>query len=795
MIKNYFKVAWRKIKKNKLYAFVNITGLTVGIASCLLIGLYIAHEVSYDRFNKNADRIVRLTMDYNFGDAPRQVALTGTKAGPQFKRTFPSIQAFTRTYKRTRVVGYANKVFEENNFLYADSSFFRMFSYPLSEGDLSTVLNAPNKVVITQSTAKKYFGAEEPVGKTLKVGDLDFEITGIMADIPSNSQIRFDLVASFSSLAYAQQEKWMEANYVTYLLLANEQQIAPLQKQITGYMKTVTKDEFKVQGNQYLTYHLEPLTRVHLYSSLPGFDPNSNIVYIYVLIAIAILILTIACVNYVNLATAQSAGRTGEISMRKILGAKKRQIFNQFIGESCLIVFIAIILAICTATLALPFFNDLTGKQFYTSGLFNPFVLLSLLLLYIIISFAAGLYPAVLVSNVKLIKILKSGFAFSSGGSVRKSLIVFQFIISIFLVASTIVILQQLNYIKKKDLGYNKDNIVVLPLDDKTSAHYDALKTEMTSLPRVQHVSAAYGEPINVPWTDGIQGENGQEVTVNAIPCDEDFVKTLGLKIIAGTDFTKADVMQMDTSDNGKNLKYSFMLNESAAKALGWKPGNAIGRGISKGVQVPGIVKAVVKDFHFHSLHEPITPLIIFLDEGRTNSMFIKILPGDISGTLSNLKKVWDQRVTHRPFEYHFLDEDYEALYKTEQRTGEIFTTFSALAILLACLGLFALAAFAITRRTKEIGIRKVLGASVPGIMRMLSQDFLKLILIAAVITFPIAWWAMQKWLSDFAYRVNIGWWVFVVAAMAAILIALIAISFHSIKAAIANPVKSLRTE
>ena len=795
MIKNYFKIAWRKIKKNKLYAFVNITGLTIGIASCLLIGLYISHEVSYDRFNKNADRIVRVTMDYNFGDAPRQVALTGTKAGPQFKRTFPSVQAFARTYKRTRVVGYANKVFEEKNFLYADSSFFQIFSFPLSEGDISTVLNAPNKIVITQSTAKKYFGGEEPVGKTLKVGDLDFEVTGVMADIPSNSQIRFDLVASFSSLDYAQQEKWMEANYVTYLLLANEQKIVPLQKQITEYMKSVTKDEFKVKGNQYLTYHLEPLVKVHLYSSLPGFDPNSNIVYVYVLIAIAILILTIACVNYVNLATAQSAGRTGEISMRKILGAKKRQIFNQFIGESCFIVSIAIILAICAATLALPFFNTLTGKQFYTSELFNPFVLLLLLLLYIIISFAAGLYPAILVSNVKLIKILKSGFAFSSGGGVRKSLIVFQFIISIFLVASTIVILQQLNYIKKKDLGYNKDNIVVLPLDDKTSANYDGLKTEITSLPQVQHVSAAWGEPINVQWTDGIKGENGQEVTVNAIPCDEDFVKTLDLKIIAGTDFTKADVMQMDTSDNGKNMKYSFMLNESVVKALGWTPENAIGRGISKGTQVPGIVKAVVKDFHFHSLHESITPLIIFLDRGRTNSMFIKISAGDISATLNNLKKVWGQRVTHRPFEYHFLDEDYEALYKTEQRTGEIFTTFSALAIMLACLGLFALAAFAITRRTKEIGIRKVLGASVPGIMRMLSQDFLKLILIAAVLTFPIAWWAMHKWLMDFAYRVNIGWWVFVVAAMAAILIALIAISFQAIRAALANPVKSLRTE
>lgn len=793
MFKNYIKIAWRKMQKNKLYAFVNITGLTAGITGCLLIGLYIAHELSFDRFNKNADKIVRVTMDYNFGDASRQVSLTGTRIGPQFKRTFPAVQTFSRTYKRSRVITYSNNTFEEKNFLYADSSFFRMFSFPLLEGNASTVLNESNKIVITQRTAKKYFGSEAPVGKIIKVGDTDFEITGVAADVPSNSQMQFDFVASFSSLVFAREEKWMEANYITYLLLDNKEQIGPLQKSIDQYMEGMSKNELKVQGNQYLKFNLEPLTSVHLCSSLSGFDPNSNIVYVYVLTIVAILILSIACVNYVNLATAQSAARTAEISMRKILGAGKKQIFNQFIGESFFITAFALILAVWTSWLLLPFFNNLSGKQFHGTDLFNPFVISLLVLLGFVVSFIAGLYPAVILSSAKLSKILKSGFAFSSGGNVRKSLIVFEFIVSIFLVISTIIILQQLRFIEHKDLGYNKNNIVVIPLDDKTFTQYEALKAEINTLPQVQHITAAYGGPVNVQWGDNINGEDGQKITVNAIPCDEDFVKTMGLKIIAGTDFTRADVMQMDTSDNNKNLEFSFILNESAVKAFGWKPENAIGKRISRGN--PGIVKAVVKDFHFHSLHEPITPLVIFLNSLQTNSMFIKILPEDISATLNNIKKIWNKRVTHRSFDYHFLDEEYDALYKAEQRTAGIFTTFSALAILLACLGLIALTAYAVTQRTKEIGIRKVLGASAGNVVLLIAKDFLLLVGVAILIASPIAWLAMHRWLNAFAYRVDLGWWVFVVGGMAVLLMALITISFQSIKAAVSNPIKSLRNE
>jgi putative ABC transport system permease protein len=793
MFRSYFKIAWRQLKKNRLYAFVNITGFTIGITSCLLIGLYIAHELSYDRFNKNADRIVRVTMDYNFGDASRQVALTGTKVGPQFKRAFLSIEAFSRTYRRTRVVAFTNKLFEEKNFLYADSSFFRIFSFPLLQGDVKTSLSSPNKIVITQKMATKYFGAQEPLGKILKIGDADFEISGIAADAPSNSQIQFDFVASFSSLAFAREEKWMEANYVTYLLLNSKEKVDGLERQIHDYMKNVNKTEVRISGNQYLTYYLEPLTKVHLYSSLPGFEPNGSIVYIYILAAVAMLILIIACVNYVNLAAAQATDRIEEIGIRKTFGAEKKQIFSQFIGESFLTTLIAVIIALAASLLVLPFFNNLSGKQFSRETLFNPTVLSILILLCLIVSLLAGLYPAVSMSNVKLIRVLKSGFAFSSGRGLRKSLIVFQFIVSVFLIISTIIILEQLNYIKNKDLGYNKSDVVVLPLDDKTNAHYDALKSELISLPQVKYVTAAYGEPINVPWADEIRGDNNQEITVNVIPCDEDFVKALGLKIIAGNDFTRADAMQMDTSDNNRNLKYSFMLNESAIKAFGWKPEDAIGRAISKGTS--GTVKAVLKDFHFRSLHDPITPLVIFLDSRFTNSIFIKIKPDDISGTLNRLKQIWNARVTYRPFEYHFLDEDYDALYKTEQRTAKVFTTLSALAILLACLGLFTLTTFAVSRRAKEIGIRKVLGANIAGLVLLIAKDFLLLIFIAIVVASPIGWWATHRWLQDFAYRISIEWWVFLVAGLLAIGVALASVGFQALKAAVANPVKSLRTE
>jgi putative ABC transport system permease protein len=799
MLKNYFKVALRNLRKNKLYSFVNIVGLTVGITSCILIGLYIGHEWSYDRFLKNADRIVRVTMEFSNGGTVRSFATTGTKVGPQFKRILPSVDAFVRTMKFPRVISYHDKIFDEKNFLYADSAFFNVFSYKLIKGTPAAVLNTPHQLVITESMAKKYFGDDEPVGKTLLVSNSSsYVVTGVVQDVPGNSQMNFDFIASFTSLDASKTEEWWTANDVTYLLLNRADPISQVQNQVTNYMNTEkVRKEANVEGSDYLTYHLEPLKKVHLYSPLSGFEPNGNITYIYILGAIAILILVIACANYTNLATAQSAGRSGEIGIRKVLGAGQVQLFTQHIGESALLSFISMMLAVCLSIALLPLFNQLAGKSFTFALFFQPVILISLLLLGLIVSILAGFYPAFVLSNAKLSGILKSGFSFStSGGGLRKSLIVLQFVISVFLIISTIVIMQQLSFIQHKKLGYDKDHIVVLPVDYQMHGDCDAIKKAISLNPHVISVAGAGQNPTFVQWGDGLTVDNGhvhKSFPINCIPADLDFVRTMGMQIVAGTDFSPADMHQMDTSENFKHYKDVFILNESAVKAIGWNPEQAIGKTVLKGM--PGEVKAVVKDFHFSSLHQPIGPLLIFLDTINTNQLFVKITGEDITGTLNFLRKVWKERVPYRPFEYNFLDEDYNALYKVEARTSQLFGVFSTTAILLACLGLFALAAFTTVQRTKEIGIRKVLGASVFNIAGLLSVDFLKLIIIAELFAFPLAWWCMRRWLMDFAYRINISIWIFVSAGLLSILIAMLTISFQAFRAALTNPVKSLKSE
>jgi putative ABC transport system permease protein len=797
MLKNYLKTAIRNLLRNKTYAAVNIGGLALGIAACLLIGVYILHELSFDKFHANANRIARVTMEYNFGDTEVKTATTGTKVGPEFQRSFPEVKAYARTLKYTRVVSYENNAFEEKKFLYTDSAFLGMFSFPLIAGDAATALNAPDKLVITPSMAKKYFGSAEPMGKVLRVGTKDFVVSGIVSEAPDNSQLKFDFIASFTSLAASKVEKWWEANYITYLLLDPNAKLADVQKKVDALMKKVAVEELKMEGNAHLSYPLEPLTSVHLYSTLEGFEPNNSITYIYILGVVTLLILFIASVNYTNMATAQSATRTAEISVRKVMGAGKMQVFRQFIGESMLITFIAIALALLISSLLLPFFNNLSGKEITGSSLFQPATLLGLALVAVFISLTAGFYPALVLANLRLINILKAGFTFTAGGTgIRRSLIVFQFAISIFLIIATTVVLQQLSYIRSKDLGYDKDHIVVLPLDYTMQPKYDELKRAFAMQPHVKSIGAAYEEPTNIGWGDGIstgEGANAKELTVNALPVDEDFIKTLGITIVAGSDYNETDVMQFDTSNNGQNIRYSFMLNESAVKALGWKPEEAINKIISKGN--PGIVKAVVKDFHFRSFHEPIGPLVIFLDKRMPQQMFVKISGEHIPAALKQLQASWKERVTHRPFEYHFLDEDYASLYKTEQRTAGIFSTFSTLAIVLACLGLFGLTAYSVVKRSKEIGIRKILGANVSSIIGLISKDFLLLVFIAIVVASPLAWYAADRWLQDFTYRIDIEWWVFAVAGIAAIVIALLTISLQAVKAALANPVKALKSE
>ncbi|MFL5741951.1 MAG: ABC transporter permease [Flavisolibacter sp.] len=794
MLQNYFKVAWRHLQASKLYAIVNIFGLAIGIASCLLIGMYIWDELSFDQFHTNKDRIVRITWEYNFDDADTRTALTGTRVGPEFTRRFPEVEAFVRTMKYGNVVSNQEKMYDEKNFLYADSTFFSLFSFPLLQGNARTVLDAPNKMVLTASAAKKYFGQESAMGKTLKVGGTkDFVITGIAADVPQYSQIKFDMVGSFSSLGASKTEKWSEANYVTYLLLRKNEPVSSLQSKIDAYCKEIGKDELKLQGNQHTAYHLEPLSRVHLHSDLEGLEPNNSISYIYIMAIVAFMILLIAGVNYTNLSIAQSAGRNTEVGMRKVMGARKGQLFRQFIVESFLLSLIALLLALLISWLLLPYYNQLSGKHLHIEVMFQPSGVAALLALAILIALCAGTYPALVLSRNRIMNILKSGFIFSSSGSLRKTLIVFQFVISIFLTGATIVLLQQLSYIRNKDLGYDKQQVVVLPVDRIVSKNYDNIKRAIALTPGVLSVGGAYEEPTDIGWGDGITTTDGKSITVNALPVDEDAIRTLGMHIIAGSDFTQADVQQFDTSNDGKNIRYTFMLNQSAVNALGWTPEQALGRTIQKGNE--GTIKAVVKDFHFHSFHEPIKPLVIFLDKRLVGSMFVKISGKDIPGTIGRLSTTWKQRINHRPFEYKFLDDDYEALYQTEQRTANVFTTFSTLAIILSCLGLFALTAYTMVRRTKEIGIRKILGASLSDILLLVSKDFLKLVMLALAISIPLAFYAINKWLQTFSYRISVEWWVFAVSGLLTLVIAFVTVSLQAARTAFANPVKNLRTE
>jgi putative ABC transport system permease protein len=799
MFKNYFKTAFRNLRKNKLYSAINIFGLTVGLAACLLIGVYINQELSYDKFNVNADRIVRATMEYKQAGTVNETATTGTKPGPQFKRTFPSIEEYARTFISHNVIKNGDNVFDEPRILYADGSFFKIFSFHLIEGNAATALDAPDKMVITKSMAKKYFGNEDPINKILSSGGTDFRISAVCEDAPQNSQIKFDFVTQFANLGNGvKNETWWTANWVTYFLLKNKNDIPQLQQQISGYMKTPkVRAEVGLEGNDYLTYHLEPLTKVHLYSKLPGFEPNSSITYIYMLALIALLILIIACANYTNLATAQSAGRSGEIGMRKVMGASKRQVFFQFISESSVITFVAAALAFLLSVFLIPYFNEITGKHFTPDILLQPVPVIALIIFTIAVSFFAGMYPALVLSGTQIMGVLKKGFSFTGGNNLlRKTLIVAQFGISIFLIIYTVIILQQMHFMQTSNLGYDKEQVVVLPIGGDMLKNFENLKSAFAQVPGVEAITASYETPEDVGWGDGITAidENGKhEISLNAMPVDLDFTKTMKMQIIAGRDFLPSDFGMMDASDNNGNLRQPFIINETLAKEIGWTPQQAIGKTIYKGDT--GIVMGVVKDFNFSSLHDPIGPLLIFLGRDYSRDYMVRINGNNTKQTLAAIGAVWKQRIPERPFNYHFLDEDYNKLYASEQKISALFSVAAALAIVLACLGLFGLAAFTTVQRTKEIGIRKVLGANISSITLLIAKNFLQLIGIAILIATPLAWWAGNKWLQDFAYRIPVQAYIFVIVALVTALIALCTVSYHSVKAALMNPVKSLRTE
>ncbi len=793
MLHNYLKIAFRSLWRNKVLAGINIFGLSVGIAACLLILVFVWDELSFDRFHRKGDRIARVTMEASMNGEEIKVALTGTKVAPAFSLDFPEVESAVRVYNAPKVVQYHHKLFEEERFLYADSTFFQVFSFELLQGNPAIALKGANKIVLTPALAQKYFGTENPIGKTLRINNTtEYEVTGIIAAPPANSQIKYDLVASFTSLSAAKTEQWWSANYITYLLLRTPEAISALQAKIPEYMRAHAA-ETEVAGKDYLTYNLEPLTTVHLHSELSGLEPNGDLKYIYIFAIIAGLILVIACTNYINLITAHASARAKEVGIRKVIGAQKEQLFWQFIGESCILTFIALVIGLVLVKLLLPLFNNLTGKEVTAAVLQSPFTLAGVLVIAFLVSVLAGSFPAVTLANFKPVTVLKGSFKSSGRGIwLRKGLIVFQFVISIFLIVSALIVYRQLRYIQDKKIGYNNQQVLVLPTDEHLINKFKLLKSEFKRNPAVRNVTLAYETPTNIQGGYSYKKpQDSKARMVTAIPVEKDFVQTLDILILAGRGFNDLDEKLLKPDGTGE---YSFVLNESAVKKLGWTPAEAVGQRLEMSART-GIIRGVAQDFHFAPIHETINPLVIFLDHVSWGKILVKIDGRDVPGTLATLETTWKQLAPHRPFTYNFLDEEYGKLYSAEQRIGKTFAAFAFLAILLACLGLFGLAAFTTVQRAKEIGIRKVLGATVSNITLLLSKDFLKLVLLAIVIACPLAGWAMYNWLQDFAYRTAISWWIFVVAGLGALLIALITVSFQAVKVAVANPVETLRSE
>jgi len=796
MFKNYLKIALRRLWKNKTSSAINVVGLTVGLTCCLLIALYIQNELSYDNFERNGKRIARVIMEYQFAgsSASTKGNFTSVRVAPVLKQNFPEIESSIKMTRYERVIRYKEKMVNEKKFMYADSTFFDIFSLRLLKGNSHSALAGPHKVVVTESTAKKYFGDEDPIGKMLQVSsDTDlYQVTGLIKDCPTNSQITFDFLASFSSLGVPKdaESTYWDANYVTYFLLKNEASITGLQAKLPAFMKK----EMAGQGAT-INMFLEPFNKIHLYSPYDAFEPNNSIAYIYILAAVALLILIIVGSTYINLSTARSLERAREVGVRKVIGAGKYQLFWQFIGESALLCLFSVIFSLVISILLMPAFNQLTGKQLQVTSLLTlPFLLFSFLVA-IGISLLAGSYPAFILVNFQPVKVLKGAFKNTGSGQwLRRSLIVFQFVISVFLIISTLSIQKQLYFIQHKKLGYDREHVLVLPMNDKMLANIDVIKEEFKSNPEVISVSRCVRSPV-----EGGGGYNmrsatmpeDQQINVTANPIDEDFIQTVSLQIIAGSDLTSQDVKDA-TFDRDKNV-YHFILNESAVKQLGWSPQEAVNKKMYMGSRA-GFVRGVVKDFHFETLRDPIKPFVLF-NEVRGRELLVKLTGQHLQQTISFLESKWKNLVPDRPFEYRFLDDDYNKLYNAEIRLGKIMDLFSGIAILLACLGLFGLSSYAAQQRIKEIGIRKVLGASARTIAIALSKDFVGLAIVAIAIALPIAWWATNKWLQDFSYRTDINWSIYVAAGLVTILLSVITVAFQAIKAAMANPVKSLRTE
>lgn len=788
MIQNYFKIAWRNITRHKAFAAINIAGLAIGMASSIFILLWVQNELSYDRFHKNANEIYRIIG--NAGDF--KAAITPAAMAPELQAKIPAIKNSTRTTQFSLdIFEVGTRRFEEKRVLYADSTFLQVFSFHLVKGNPATALSRIDGVVITEDMAKKYFGNEDPMGKIMKRNNNENAIvTGVLANIPANSHLQFDCLLPMSFLARTNNDLkngvWDSFDFYTYIQLDKNfkptpANLASLNKQMNDIYKShVPETTLKVN------FQLQPLGSIHLHSNynvdVPG---HGNIQYVNILFVVAVFILAVACINFMNLATARSARRAKEVGLRKVAGAGRRQLIVQFMGESMLISFVALLIAVGIVFLLMPLFNDLAGKRLSVRLQDIKFVL-SLVGIALLTGLISGSYPALFLSGFQPVKVLKGNMK-KMGGNLffRNSLVVIQFVVSIILLAGTAVVYKQLGFIRNMNLGFEKSNLLYMQMTGEMWAKKQALHAELKQNPLTENACFIHELPTNL--TSGTvsvlwEGKDpNSQVVFPTLFVDENFSDVFQTKILNGRYFSK------DFSDSN-----SVILNEKAVQLMGMTPSNAVGKHImwDKKKEIVG----VVKDFNFKPVQQSIEPLIIGLNTWGGIAV-IRTQAGKTQETIKALENISTKLNPTFPFSFGFVDQELAQLYKGEQQMGSLFNVFSILAIFISCMGLYGLSAFMAEQRTKEIGVRKVLGASVLNVVYLLSKGFTKLILIAMVIALPVAWFAINSWLKGFAYRVDADWILFLAASLTALAIAWITVSYESIKAAVANPVKSLRTE
>ncbi|KAA8484448.1 putative ABC transport system permease protein [Arcticibacter tournemirensis] len=793
MIRNYLKIAFRNLWRHKGFSFINILGLAVGMTAFFLIFLYVSMELSYDNFHKKADRIYRIISDIKTPTEILKASGPSWAVPPHLKLDFPEIESFVRISNASLLVRKDNIKFQEDNSLFADSAFFQVFDFKLIKGDGRTALSNQLSIVLTETTARKYFGNSDPLGQTLLLtGDAHpAKVTGVMKDIPENSQIKADMLVSMSTLTEnfnrGLDDQWGNYGASAYILLKPGTDAKALERKFPAFMERRNGKEAR-ENKMSATLFLEPLPDVYLRSTRNG-SKTGNITNVYIFSIIGIFILLIACINFINLSTARSVERAKEVGIRKVVGAAKTQLSRQFIGESLIVCLIAFVISVLLSATLRPLFNQLAGKT-VSEGIFGSgSQLLILFLCSIVMGLLAGIYPALVLASFRPVSVLKGRFASGTKGILlRKGLVVAQFTISITLIIATLVVYNQMDFMRNRDLGFSKDQIMVINTNSDPAR--TAFKESISGLAGIKSTALSSsvpggGNPGAYSEIENTKGEM-QVANLDLYFVDFDYIPQFKIKMVAGRPFSK---------EFGTDTTKAMVLNEAAVRMFGYSsPQQAIGKRFRQWGR-EGTIVGVMKDFHYRSLQREIKPLSMRIEPNGCELISVKVSPANLPSTIAAIEKKWNAMIPGRPFSYYFLDEFFDRQYRSEEQFGKLFLNFAILAIFISCLGLLGLASYSTIQRTREIGIRKVLGANVSAIVRLLSIDFLRLVVTAFVISSPLAWLLMHQWLKDFAYKIDISWVVFAVAGSSAVLIALATISFQALKAAVANPVKSLRTE